>query len=96
MRRQQGGSWVTCFELGDPLLEAVETCVRLTAVGFDVDVECFEAGGDVLDCSGQTDDGVSAFAVFVGDGSNAHGTGRDGGTEGGSDDLDHELGEGGY
>lgn len=39
------------FELGDALLDATEAAEGFATVRLDVDMECFETGSDVFDCS---------------------------------------------
>jgi hypothetical protein len=39
------------FELGNALLDATEAAEGFATVRLDVDMECFETGSDVFDCS---------------------------------------------
>jgi hypothetical protein len=83
---------VAGLELGDALLEAVDAVICLLAVGLDVDVKLLEAGSDVLDGQGETEDSVAVFSVAVAHGANSHGADCYGSPEDGGKHLNHGLG----
>jgi len=80
-----------CLKHSDALLNAVKTRESLLAVFFDVVMEHFELGGDMLNGGSEPNHCVTCFIVTPAEAHRAHRGDADGSASNSSDQLDHAL-----
>jgi hypothetical protein len=80
-----------CFKRSDTLFYATDPLEGFTAILLDVNMQHLKLGCDVLDCSGQPDDGIACFIVTTAESHGAHSRHRDRRASNSSDQLDHAF-----